>query len=101
MATEPYELDVNGVARLLGGWNPMSVYAKARKGELPSYKVGYALRFDRAEILEWKKQNDKVQIEKKTEAQKKWAEELAQQRQLQEARRRKNQPTQEPPPKRT
>jgi excisionase family DNA binding protein len=96
MAREPYALTVNDVARILGGWNPMSVYAKARRGEIPSYKVGYALRFDRDEILEWKKRNDQTQVEKKTETQKKWAEQLTQQRALQEQRRRKN-PTPTPP----
>jgi excisionase family DNA binding protein len=90
MAAEPYMLTVNDVARLLGGWNPMSVYAKARRGEIPSHKVGYALRFDRDEILEWKRRNDEVQLEKRTESQKAWAEQLVRQRELQESRRRRN-----------
>lgn len=98
MTRETYELTVNDVARLLGGWNPMSVYAKARRGEIPSYKVGYALRFDRDEILAWKKQNDGEQTEKRTEAQRRWTEQLAAQRELQEKQRRKN-PTHAPPTK--
>lgn len=88
-------LDVNGAARLMG-WHPMTVYSKARKGEMPSYKVGCALCFDKDELLEFKEQYEKAQESKRTESQKKWDKQLADQRALQESRRRRvNHPTPE------
>lgn len=85
-------LDVNGAARLLH-WHPMTIYSKARAGEIPSYKVGYAVCFDKDELLEFKKQYEQDQEDKRTESKKIWDKQLADQRALQESRRRKN-PTQ-------
>lgn len=94
----PRALTVNDVARILG-WNSMSVYGKAQRGEIPCWKEGYALRFDRDEILEWKTRNDELQGKERTESQKRWAEQLAAQRKLQESRRRTNStPTPDPTP---
>lgn len=35
------------------GMHPQTVYAKARKGEIPSLKIGQARRFRPEEIDEW------------------------------------------------
>lgn len=35
------------------GLHPQTVYAKARAGEIPSLKIGRALRFRPAEIDQW------------------------------------------------
>jgi excisionase family DNA binding protein len=40
------------VAKLLKV-HPSMVYRMAKRGELPSFKIGSAWRFDRAQIREW------------------------------------------------
>lgn len=61
----PYNLDVNGAARILH-WHPMTIYSKARKGEIPCEHIGSAVRFDKAQILEFREQYDAAQEAKRT-----------------------------------
>jgi len=41
------------------GLHPQTVYTKSRLGEIPSFKIGRALRFKPTEVREWAEQNAK------------------------------------------
>jgi excisionase family DNA binding protein len=45
-------LDVEGAARVLGV-STRTIYALARKGEIPAMRVGREWRFTRRNLIEW------------------------------------------------
>jgi excisionase family DNA binding protein len=51
-AMDPAILDVNGAARLLGV-STTTIYALARKGQIPATRVGREWRFARQKLVAW------------------------------------------------
>ena len=52
MTFEPLLNDTEA-ARFLGGLHPKTVQRMARRGELPSYRIGRYWRFRESELNEW------------------------------------------------
>lgn len=42
--------------------NPQTVYRKAKAGELPTLRIGRAIRFRRTELDEWLKGSNEVKV---------------------------------------